>query len=85
MKSITLHALDDQLADSIKRLAREKSLSMNEFVKQTLAEALGIKVPATPPHQNDFAAFRGTWSADDAEAFEERAADTERVDPEDWK
>ena len=85
MNSITIHALDQQVADAIRKRAREQSISMNEFVKRILAESLGIKVPATPPHRDDFAGFCGTWNKDEAQAFEKRVADTARVDPEDWK
>jgi len=85
MKSLTIHALDDQLAAQIKRRARELSVSMNELAKGILAEGLGIKVPAVPPHRGDFAGFCGTWTEADVREFEARVADTERVDPEDWK
>lgn len=85
MKSITLHALDEDLAAQIKRRAREQSISMNELMKQILAEGLGIKVPTVPPHRDDFASFCGTWKEDEARAFEARVADTERVDIGDWK
>ena len=85
MKSLTIHALDEQLAAQIKQRAREQSLSMNEVVKQLLSESLGIKVPAVPPHQEDFAGFCGTWTAAEARVFEARVAETKRVDPEDWK
>ena len=85
MKSLTIHALDDQLAAQIKHRAQERSISMNEFIKQTLAEALGIKAPVVPPHRDDFAGFCGTWTAAEAQAFEARVAETEKVDPEDWK
>ena len=85
MTSLTIHALDEQLAAQIKRRARERSVSMNEVVKQILAEGLGIKVPSVPPHRDDFAGFCGTWKADEAKAFDVRVADTGRVDPGDWK
>ena len=85
MKSLTIHALDEQLAAQIKQRAREQSMSMNEFVKLLLSESLGIMVPAVPPHQEDFAGFCGTWTAAEARMFEARVAETKRVDPEDWK
>ena len=85
MKSITVHALDDQLAAQIKRRAQERSISMNELMKQLLAEGLGLKVPTVPPHQDDFAVFSGTWTEEQAWTFDARAAGTARVDPEDWK
>ena len=85
MKSLTLHAMDDQLAQQIKRRANELSISMNELAKRVLAEGLGIKTPAKPPHRDDFACFCGTWSEDDLKAFNQRVSDMEDVDREDWK
>ncbi|MBT3193304.1 MAG: hypothetical protein HN341_12185 [Verrucomicrobia bacterium] len=85
MKSLTLHAMDNQLADQIKRRANEMHISMNELAKRLLAEALGIKVPAKPPHRDDFACFCGTWSESDAGEFEERVADMQSVNAEEWQ
>lgn len=85
MKSLTIHALDDQLAGQIKQRAQDLSISMNELVKRILAEGLGIKAPDVPPHRDDFAGFCGVWTADDLKAFEAQVADTEKIDPEDWK
>lgn len=84
MKTLTIHALDDQLAATIQSRAKELSISMNELMKRILAEGLGLKVPAAPPHQDDFAGFCGTWTEAEAHAFEARTADTRRVDAEDW-
>jgi hypothetical protein len=53
-------------------------------VKRILAEGLGIKVPAVPPHQDDFKRFCGTWTKAEAKAFEARLAATAKVDAEDW-
>ena len=85
MKSLTLHAMDDQLADQIKRRANEMSISMNELAKRILAEGLGIKTPAKPPHRDDFACFCGTWDETDLAAFNDRVADMGTVNAEDWR
>lgn len=85
MKSLTIHALDDQLAAQIKQRANELSISMNELAKRLLAESLGLKVPSVSPHQEDFAAFCGIWSEKEAKDFEARVADMEKVNQEDWK
>ena len=85
MKSITIHALDDQLAAQIKLRAQELSISMNELMKRILAEGLGIKMPPAAPHQDDFAAFCGQWTAEEALAFESRIIETEKIDTEDWQ
>lgn len=85
MKSLTLHALDDQLADQIKRRADELSISMNELAKRVLAEGLGIKAPAHPPHREDFACFCGSWSEQDLKEFEKATADMNNVNADDWR
>ncbi len=85
MKSLTLHAMDDQLADQIRRRASEMSISMNELAKRILAEGLGIKTPSNPPHRDDFAPFCGTWSERDAREFNQRVADMGTVNAEDWE
>ena len=85
VKSLTLHAMDDQLAEQIRRRASELSISMNELAKRILAEGLGIKTPSKPPHRADFESFCGTWSERDAEEFRQRVADMEAVDAEDWQ
>jgi hypothetical protein len=85
MKSLTLHAIDDQLAAQIKNRADELSISMNELAKRILAEGLGIRTPAIPPHRKDFEAFCGTWSEAEARTFETHTANMDKVDPEDWK
>ena len=84
MKSLTIHALDEQLSTQIRNRAREESISMNELVKRILAEALGLKAPAIPPHQADFDEFFGTWSDADLQEFESGITDSSTVDPEDW-
>ena len=84
MKSLTLHAMDDQLADLVKLRASEMSISMNELAKRILAEGLGIKTPAKPPHRDDFAEFCGTWTESEAKDFEQSMADMEKIDEGDW-
>jgi len=85
MNSLTLHALDDQLAAHIKRRASELSISMNELAKRILAEGLGIKALSASPRREMFADFLGSWTEDDVEEFESCMVDMKRVDQEDWK
>lgn len=86
MKSLTLHALDNQLAARLKRCAEEQSVSMNELAKRILAEGLGIKAPSVAsPRRDEFAGFCGVWSAKEAKDFEARVSGMGKTDPEDWK
>jgi hypothetical protein len=85
MKSLTLHAMDDQLAGQLKRRADELSTSMNELAKQLLAEALGLKAPAAGRHRDKFQSFCGKWSKSDLAKFDKHTADLRTVDREDWQ
>ncbi|MFA7174913.1 MAG: hypothetical protein WC340_16175 [Kiritimatiellia bacterium] len=85
MSSITIHKMDDQLANELKRKAQSESISVNAMVKQLLSEALGIKIPKEPPHKGEFESFLGLWSAADAKEFEENISDMNTVNPEDWR
>lgn len=85
MKSITIHSIDDQLAIEIKRRALASSVSMNEFIKRVLAESLGLKASSKGRHREDFEGFCQTWTEDDLREFEACTADTETVNPEDWR
>lgn len=85
MKSLTLHSMDDQLAGEIRRKSKEQSISMNELAKRILAEGLGLKISATPPHREDFASLCGSWSKEEAEAFNRNIIDFETVCEEDWQ
>ncbi len=84
MKSLTIHAMDDQLAAQIKRRADELAISMNELTKQLLAEALGLKVASVGQHRQDFEAFCGKWSQADLKEFETNTSDFGIVNPADW-
>lgn len=85
MKSLTLHALDDQLAGRIKKQAKKEAVSMNELAKRLLAEALGVRSPVKGKHREDFADFCGLWTDDDKKAFEAGISDMENISPEDWR
>lgn len=85
MKSLTLHALDDQLAEKIRKKAKKESLSMNELAKRLLAEALGLKIAPKGKNRSMFADFCGAWSDVEEKEFHSGIVDVEQIDPEDWK
>ncbi len=85
MRSMTIHGIDDQLAELIKSKAESEGLSINKTIKKLLETSLGIKPP--PQHKNldDFKEFCGLWTEADLREFEERTSDTRAVDPEHWQ
>ena len=85
MKAITIHGLDDMLAEGLKKRASQEDESINGLVKKILAEAMGLKAPARGRHRAEFTAFSGAWSAQDLNDFQKNSSDFERVNAEDWK
>ena len=85
MKSITIHGIDEPLAELIKSRAQSEGLSINKTVKKLLEESLGVKPRANGLHQSDFEEFCGIWSESELAEFEENSSDLRNIDSEDWK
>lgn len=85
MKSITIHGLDDALADRVARKARDEGASLNKTIKKLLAEALGLTPAPQSDRREDFLDLFGSWSDEDYEEFEIATRDFEEVDPRDWE
>ena len=85
MKSITIHGIDDPLAELIKSKAQAEGLSINKTVKKLLEESLGVKPRAKGSHRSDFEEFCGVWSKSELAEFEENSNDLRNIDNEDWK
>jgi len=85
MKSITIHKLEPDLARSIEERARREGTSVNRLVKTLLRGCLGLDKPAPVDHRHDFADFLGTWSEEEADAFERRVSEFEEIEPAEWQ
>ena len=84
MKSITIHNIDEPLAELIESKARAEGLSINKTVKKLLEESLGVKPGEKAKHRSDFEEFCGIWSDSELAEFEDAAKDMRKVDREDW-
>ncbi len=80
-KSITIHNLDEALAQLIEQRAREEGNSLNATIKKLLQESLGI--PADTKYA-DFSKFCGGWTEEEFEEFQKNTEDMERIDPTEW-
>ena len=85
MKSMTIHSIDDQLAEMIKAKAESEGLSINKTLKKLLETSLGIKPHPPQKNLNDFKEFCGLWTAKDLKEFEDETSETSAIDPEDWQ
>ncbi len=84
VKSITIHALEDKLAQLISEKAERQGASLNQTIKMLLRESLGIAADSTKARTANFKDMFGVWSKSDEKAFYSKATGFERVDREDW-
>ena len=85
MKSITIHGIDDPLAELIKSKALSEGLSINKTVKKLLEESLGVKPRKKGKNRGDFEEFFGIWSESERIEFEDRTDELRNVNDEDWQ
>jgi hypothetical protein len=85
MGVITIHALDPVVEKRIRGKARRDRKSLNQTVKELLADSIAA-APALPGERRDeFVEFAGIWTAGDEREFASATADFERVDMRDWQ
>ncbi|MDQ8180820.1 hypothetical protein [Pelagicoccus sp. SDUM812005] len=85
MKSITIHKLDADLAEQLEKRARRDGTSLNRTVKSILRTSLGLDRKAIEDHRSDFTDLFGSWSQEDASAFDERTSKVQTVNSSDWE
>jgi hypothetical protein len=85
MKSITIHKLDDALAEGIEARAREKGESLNVTIKKLLAQALNISSGENQSGKKGYHRFLGTWNEEEAARFDLTVKEFENIDPGDWQ
>lgn len=83
MSSITIHNLDEDLEQAIRRAAKEEHTSLNKVIKSTLRKSFGLSTEAR--ERLDLSEFSGTWTKADAQEFEENTQDFNKIDKEIWK
>lgn len=85
MKSFTIHKVDAETASTLEAQARRENTSINRLVKRLLRGALGIDKPPQTSHREEFEDLFGTWSKQEAKAFDEAVNEFEMVNEADWK
>lgn len=85
MGAMTIRGLDDAEAARLKQEATSRGVSVNTVVKQLVREGLGLDRPRRGRRHLDLDAMAGTWSAEDAAAFERAVEPFEQVEPELWR
>lgn len=84
MASMSIRGLDDQVLARLKLQAEQESCSLNSLVLRLLqGTGTAFQLPALKKF-DDLDALAGTWSDQDAEAFERNTAAFAEVDAALW-
>lgn len=86
MKAITLRNLPPELARIIRRKAHQKGTSLNKVVITLLEEGVGMRgTKKDTPQYHDLDGLAGSWTKEEASAFEKTLARQRSIDPDLWK
>ena len=86
MKQVTLRNLPPELVRIIRRKADEQRTSINKAVISLLEESVGIRGKKKGrPLYHDLDALAGSWTKEEAAAFEKALARQRMIDPDLWK
>ena len=87
MNQLTVRGFNDELAHSIRRLAKSEGISLNQAALRLLRKGAGLT--EDPVDENRIGSslddLFGTWSHSEAEAFNAALDVFERVDESAWK
>ena len=86
MTVISIRGIDDKAIFRLKKQAQQEGSSLNSLVVKVLETVAGVRVADKGGLPfDDLDALQGTWTKQDAEAFESATADFSRIDEAMWK
>jgi len=89
-KQLTVRGLDARLDRTLRAEARRRGLSVNRTVLGLLSEATGLSAADRSAAQpsgrwTDLDHLAGTWSVEEADAFDRQLGATRAIDPKLWR
>lgn len=85
MNAVTVRNLPPGVAKAVKEKARKEKLSLNKAIVRLLEEATGVEKGKKKILHHDLDRFFGTWTKEEADAFDEAMREHRQIDPEMWK
>jgi plasmid stability protein len=85
MKAVTLRNLPALLDRTIRQRAKKKGVSVNKVVISLLQDHLGESEARPVRRYHDLDGLAGSWTKQEAEAFEKTLAQQRTPDPGIWK
>jgi len=83
MKNLTLRGCDEDLALALKKTSAQRGMSINRLILETLREKILDEGKSRHRH-DDLDHLAGTWTAEEAAAFERSIAGFEEIDNSLW-
>jgi hypothetical protein len=84
VNAITVRNLPPAVAKAVREKARREKLSLNKAIVKLLEEATGAG-PGKKAVHHDLDRFVGTWSREEAQAFDKALGEQRRIDSEMWE
>ena len=87
MNQLTIRGFDDELARRLRRVARERQISLNKAALLLMRTAAGLETGEGQPNVigNSLDALMGIWSEDEAAEFREATKAFDRIDEDLWE
>ena len=85
MKSMTIRGFDDELVSRLRKKADALSCSVNATVLEILRDATGLNKKRYHRVFHDLDDLAGTWSDEEAQAFDEAIAPLSQIDEDLWR
>lgn len=85
MGAITIRGLDNEIAKTLKKMAKREGTSMNSIVLGIVRKSLGLEKKKRTVIYTDLDHLAGTWDKKDYADFQKKIADFEKIDKNIWK
>ena len=85
MTTMTLRGIDDNLASSLKEMARQEGISLNALALRLMREAAGLDKRKRSAVYHDLDNLAGTWCAEEEAVFIKATQGLEAVDEDLWR
>ena len=87
MQQLTIRALEDDLEVVLRRTAKEHHTSLNKAALMLMRRGAGLEPEHADPQRvgDNLDRYLGSWTAEEAAAFDAATADLRNIDPEFWR
>lgn len=85
MGAITIRGIDNEIAKTLKEMAKREGTSMNSIVIGIVRKSLGLEKKKRTVIYTDLDHLAGTWDKKDYADFQKKIADFEKIDKNMWK